>query len=59
MKIQEIKEIALGMGIAAGKMKKSELVQAIQKKEGNEQCFDTGKVSHCGQYGCMWREDCR
>jgi hypothetical protein len=43
MKLDEIKEIAKQHNIKAGKMKKSDLVRAIQQAEGNEVCFDTGK----------------
>jgi hypothetical protein len=58
MKLEEIKSIAQLYGIKAGKMKKSELVRAIQMTEGSEQCFETGKSATCGQSGCRWREIC-
>lgn len=58
MKMEEIKGIAQQQGIKAGKMKKSELVRAIQAAEGNEQCIDSGKASTCCQSGCSWREIC-
>ena len=59
MKVQEIKEIAARMGIKAGSMKKADLIRAIQQAEGNESCFETGKVDSCGQDRCLWREDCK
>ena len=58
MKIDEIKEIAKQHNIKAGKMKKADLVRAIQDAENNELCFGTGKANSCGQNTCMWREDC-
>lgn len=58
MKLEEIKEIAKQHNIKAGKMKKAELVRAIQAAEGNPQCFETGTSSACGQDGCLWRQDC-
>ena len=58
MKIEEIKEIAKQHNIKTGKAKKSDLVRTIQHAEGNEQCFDSGKVAQCGQERCAWREDC-
>lgn len=58
MKLEEIKEIAKRHNIKAGKMKKAELVRAIQAAEANDQCFDTGMSAACGQHGCLWREDC-
>jgi len=58
MKINEIKEIAKQHNIKVGKMKKADLVRAIQEAERNELCFSTGKVGVCGQDACLWREDC-
>jgi hypothetical protein len=58
MKIDEIKEIAKKHNIKVGKMKKAELVRAIQNAESNELCFGTGKANSCGQNTCMWLEDC-
>jgi hypothetical protein len=57
MKVEEIREIAAAKGIKAGKMKKAELVKAIQAAEGNNRCFDTGSADVCGQDTCLWRED--
>lgn len=58
MKLEEIKSIAQSHSIKVGKMKKAELVQAIQQAEGNEQCFEVGKAALCGQNGCSWRGTC-
>ena len=58
MKLDEIKEIAKQHNIKAGKMKKAELVRAIQQAEHNDACFETGKAINCGQNTCLWREDC-
>ena len=58
MKLDEIKEIAKQHNIKVGKLKKTELVRAIQLAEGNEACFDSGKASECGQDECLWRVDC-
>ena len=58
MKVEEIREIATNKGIRPGKMKKSELVRAIQREEGNNRCFDTRFADWCGQNSCLWREDC-
>ena len=59
MKLEEIKEIAKKHGIKVGKLKKADLVRAIQLSEGNAACFDTGQVSECGQQDCLWHADCR
>lgn len=58
MKLEEIKEIAKQYNIKTGKAKKSDLVRTIQFNEGNEQCFDGGRATLCGQDTCLWREDC-
>lgn len=58
MKIDEIKEIAKQHNIKTGKMKKADLIRAIQEAEKNDQCFSTGKAEQCGQGACLWREDC-
>jgi hypothetical protein len=58
MKLEEIKEIAQRHNIKTGKLKKAELVKAIQGAEGNEVCFETGTADECGQDTCLWREAC-
>ncbi len=60
MKIDEIKKKAKKIGIKTEKMNKinkTELVRAIQRAEGNFDCFRAGK-ENCDQFGCCWREDC-
>jgi hypothetical protein len=59
MKLEELKEIAKQHNIKTGKLKKAELVQAIQQAEENDACFETGAAGTCGQENCLWREDCR
>jgi hypothetical protein len=58
MKLEEIKEIAKRYDIKIGKLKKADLVRAIQAAEMNDICFETGKASECGQEKCLWRTDC-
>ncbi len=58
MKMQEIKDIAKRNGVAAGKLKKNELIKAIQKAEGNNDCFATPYAGECAQIHCLWRPDC-
>ncbi|MDH5297490.1 MAG: Rho termination factor N-terminal domain-containing protein [Desulfobulbaceae bacterium] len=57
MKVQEIKKKATDMGINPGKMKKTDLIRAIQSTEGNYPCFQTA-TDFCDQDGCCWRGDC-
>jgi len=58
MKMQEIKEIARQRGVKAGTLKKADLIRAIQRMEGNTDCYGAGKAATCGQDQCLWREDC-
>ena len=58
MKLDEIKEIAKQHNIKLGKMKKADLVRAVQQSENNDICFETGQADTCGQDTCLWREDC-
>ncbi len=57
MKVTDIKAIAKSMDIKPGKMRKAELILAIQEAEGNFPCFGTAEGS-CDQIQCIWREDC-
>lgn len=58
MKMQEIKEIAKERGVKSGNLKKAELIKAIQRMEGNVDCYAEGKAAACGQDQCLWRDDC-
>lgn len=59
MKLQEIKEIAQKLAIPAGKLKKMDLIRAIQRVEGNSECFGSGQSTQCGQDKCLWTGDCK
>jgi len=58
MNMKEIKEIAAERGVMPGKMRKAELIRAIQKAEDNPECFAIGLLAHCVEYDCLWRGDC-
>ncbi|MDC7125134.1 MAG: Rho termination factor N-terminal domain-containing protein [Spirochaetales bacterium] len=57
MTVKEIKAIAKDHGVEPGKMKKDELILAIQTEEGNNPCFGSD-ANGCGQDSCLWRTDC-
>ncbi|MDA3969725.1 MAG: hypothetical protein PF442_00070 [Desulfobulbaceae bacterium] len=57
MNMTEIKTTAKGLGIQVRKMRKGDLIRAIQSKEGNFPCFETAK-EYCSQKACRWRESC-
>ena len=58
MKMQEIRELAKGKGVATGKLKKTELIKSIQKAERYSDCYATPYGRECNQVNCLWREDC-
>ena len=57
MNMVEIKEKATMLDIKPGKMKKTDLIRAIQKEEGNCECFGTAE-DFCDQDECCWQDDC-
>jgi len=58
MRYQQIVRIAKGMGIKSHRKKKVDLIRQIQDAEKNLACYATTRVEHCGEIGCLWREDC-
>jgi hypothetical protein len=58
MKLEEVRSLALQRGITPGKFRKWELIRAIQKHEGNFDCYATAYDGICDQSGCLWRKDC-
>lgn len=59
MKLAEVRKIAAQLGLKTDKMKKAEIIVAIQIEEGNIPCFETVKAAECGQANCLWRTDCK
>lgn len=57
MKMDEVRRKAKDLGIKSQRMKKPDLIRAIQTAEGNAACFATGQTE-CDQALCCWREDC-
>ncbi len=58
MKLDGVKKIAEQHGIKPGKLRKADLIRAIQQAEGNQPCYDTGQALNCAQGACSWRDDC-
>jgi hypothetical protein len=58
MKMQEVraKAKALGLKNTFG-LSKMELIQMIQRAEGNFDCFGSA-TDYCDQFHCCFREDC-
>ena len=58
MKVTQIREIARELKIKNySRMRKDDLIRAIQVAEGNTDCFK--RIPGCGEKGCLWREDCQ
>jgi predicted metal-binding transcription factor (methanogenesis marker protein 9) len=57
MSMAEIKEKAKNLGINWANMKKTELIRAIQRAEGNNTCYGTTNGT-CQWVACCWRSDC-
>ena len=58
MRIQDIRSIAKKKGVSSARLKKSDLIRAIQKAEGNFDCFGTAAAGFCDQADCAWQADC-
>ena len=57
MRMGKIKQMAKSLGLRISpEMKKPEVIKAIQRKEGNFDCFGT-VVDYCDQEKCLFRED--
>lgn len=58
MNMNQVKDVAKDRGVRPGKLKKEDLIRAIQAQEGNPTCFNSNFSQACGQEECLWREDC-
>ncbi|UCG12238.1 MAG: Rho termination factor N-terminal domain-containing protein [Deltaproteobacteria bacterium] len=57
MTVKELQRLAKRYGIKPGGLKKTELIKAIQRAEGNFDCFGTAN-GYCDQLNCLFRKDC-
>lgn len=57
MKMADVRQKAEGLGIAAGRMKKTDLIRRIQQAEGYSPCYGTSNGT-CAQMECCFRDDC-
>jgi len=49
--------MAKELGIKTTGLKKVEMIKAIQRAEGNFDCFGTAS-NYCDQMSCLFRQDC-
>ncbi len=58
MTVKTIREKARNLGVKNySKIRKAELIRAIQEKEGNAPCFEA--IQDCWEFKCTWRDDCQ
>jgi hypothetical protein len=59
MRLSDIEKKARSLGIKdTWKYSKKELIKAVQRAEGNPDCFATPAGISCIQFACCWRNDC-
>jgi len=59
MNLSTIRERARDLQLTGvSKLRKPELIHAIQIREGNQPCFGIAWRHSCGQLDCCWRDDC-
>jgi hypothetical protein len=57
MTVKELQKMAKVLDVKPLGLKKTELIKAIQRAEGNPDCFGTA-TDYCDQIYCLFREDC-
>ncbi len=57
-KLRDVRAMARRMGIDTRNVTLTELIRAIQRAEGNKDCYMTAQALKCRQTNCLWREDC-
>lgn len=58
MNVQQIRALARDRGLKPGSLNKTQLIRAIQRQEGNFDCFGRADSNYCDQADCLWRADC-
>jgi predicted transcriptional regulator len=57
-RLREVRTIARRMGVDTRNATMIELIKAIQKTEGNKDCFRSAQALTCQEKNCLWCEDC-
>ena len=59
MNMTEVMEMSRRMGLGeAKKLRKGDAIRAIQRAEGNRECFGADWRFDCQQQTYCWRQDC-
>lgn len=59
MQFNTIRQMAKSFNINTYRMKKPDIIRAIQRAENNIACFGTTRVEFCSEETCLWRSDCK
>ena len=57
--VWRVKRKAKEMQVNSYRMKKKDLIRAIQRAESNIDCYATPRVEVCSEDSCLWSNDCR
>ena len=57
MNMEEIRRRARDVGVKPRRLRKADLIRAIQRAEGNFDCFGSAST-WCDRLDCCWRKDC-
>ncbi len=58
MTLNQIRDKARSLGVKNySRLRKAELIRAIQEKEGNSPCYEA--IPGCQQNDCLWQPDCQ
>lgn len=55
---RELVAIARVKNIIVRNHSNGNIIRAIQRADGNRDCFGTDEASQCEQRNCLWRGDC-
>jgi len=58
MRFQDIQKMAKDMDVSTYRMKKTDVIRAIQQAENNIDCYGTERVVTCQEHACLWKSDC-
>jgi len=58
MSRRELVAMARLKSIVVRNHSKANIIRAIQRADGNDDCFGTDKVDQCNQKDCLWYEHC-
>jgi hypothetical protein len=55
---RDLRKLAKQHYIFDASLSKAEIIRAIQRSEGNFDCYGRADTGECDQLACGWRQDC-